>query len=500
MKPASTQPCPEWQAPSPADAGDPGCSPASLAAIDASCRKPILLLFGAGVVWLMIGTVLALLASWKLHEPALLTDHAWLTFGRIRPAHTHAVVYGFAFQAAMGVALWLVSRLGRTPLWHPGIATCGALFWNLGMAVGTAALLGGESTGIEWLEFPRYVSPILFASYALMGIAGMPALGSRPQRRWFVSQWYLLAAVFWFPWLYSTANILLLFEPVRGAAQATVNWWYGSNLLALWFTPVGLGALYYFVPKRIGQPVHSHALAVIGFGSLALWGGWGGMQHLVGGPIPAWLVTVSIAAGLMLMTSVAANAVNLHQTMAGHFHRLRQDLALRFMVFGGMSFALAGLCGMLMALRSISEITHFTHLTIAHAHHGLYAFFSMVMFGSIYSIAPRLTGCPWPSPRLISLHFWTAAVGLLLYLGVLIPGGIAQGLAMNSPDIPFLEVVRGTIPYLRLRTAAGFVLAASHTVFLVHLAWMTARRVRDRDRPLPDAAAHAIPISGGSAP
>ena len=161
---------------SPADAGDPGCSPASLAAIDASCRKPILLLFGAGVVWLMIGTVLALLASWKLHEPALLTDHAWLTFGRIRPAHTHAVVYGFAFQAAMGVTLWLVSRLGRTPLWHPGIATCGALFWNLGMVI--AQQPTGGSTGIEWLEFPR-LSPILFASYARWDC--QRALGSAPE-------------------------------------------------------------------------------------------------------------------------------------------------------------------------------------------------------------------------------------------------------------------------------------------------------------------------------
>ena len=463
------------QALSPSDQPfDPGRR-ALLAEVDASCRLPVLFFFASALVWLIIGTVLALMASFKLNAPEFLTQSAWLTFGRVRPAHMNAVIYGFASQSAIGVTLWLMARLCRVPLFHQGTILAAGIFWNIGVTIGILGILAGDSTGIEWLEMPGYASPIIFVAYALIGIWGVITFRFRRERQLYVSQWYLLAALLWFPWIYSTANIMLVAEPVRGTVQAAVNWWYAHNILGLWFTPVGLAAIYYFIPKVIGRPIHSYYLSILGFWSLALFYNWNGMHHLVGGPLPAWLISVSIVASVMMLIPVTVVGINHHFTMRGHFHKLKYSPTLRFIVFAGMSYTLASLQGVLSALRSVSEITHFTHHTIAHSHLGMYAFFAMSMFGSIYYIAPRLTRREWPSARLISLHFWGSALGVLLYVGPLSLGGFLQGLAMNNPEIPFIQTVLLTKKYLLFRSAAGSLMAIAHLAFFVNFCWLLAR-------------------------
>ena len=142
----------------------------------------------------------------------------------------------------------------------------------------------------------RYATPLLFVSFALLSIWGIVTFRFRREPHLYVSQWYLLAALFWFPWLYSAAQILLVLDPVRGTVQSAVNWWFAHNVLGLWITPIGLAAIYYFIPKVLGKPVYNYSLSVIGFWSLALFYNWNGMHHLVGGPMPAWLITVSIVA------------------------------------------------------------------------------------------------------------------------------------------------------------------------------------------------------------
>src|SRR5262249_5230185 len=197
---------------------------------------------------------------------------------------------------------------------------------------------------------------------------------------------YLFGAVFWFPWLYTVANLLLLYEPVRGVVQASVNWWYGHNVLGLWFTPIGLAAAYYLIPKVIGRPIYSYYLSIIGFWALALFYSWAGAHHLIGGPLPAWLITVSVVGSVMMFIPVGVVALNHHMTMVGHFDALRYSPTLRFVVLGAMSYTAVSVQGSFEALRTMNEVVHFTHYTIAHAHLGLYAFFTMIMFGSMYYI------------------------------------------------------------------------------------------------------------------
>jgi cytochrome c oxidase cbb3-type subunit 1 len=180
--------------------------------------------------------------------------------------------------------------------------------------------------------------------------------------------------------------------------------------------------------------------------------------------------------------------------MWGNFHRLKDSPVLRFMVFGGMSYTFTSLHGILLALRSVSEVTHFTHSTIAHAHQGMYAFFAMVLFGSIYYIVPRLLQVEWPSARLIRLHFWACAIGILIYVVVLGFGGVLQGLAMNNPDVPFLDpakhsVVTGTLPYLKIRSHSGILITLGHLAFAVSFVWILIRWRKAVRQPQTAAAA-----------
>jgi cytochrome c oxidase cbb3-type subunit 1 len=382
------------------------------------------------------------------------------------------MVYGWLSAAAVPVALWILARLCKTPLRNAWSLHVAAALWNIGNWVGTIGILAGFSTSLEWLEYPAFAGPWLLMSFVIILWHGVDLLKRREPGHIYVSQWYLFAALVWFPLLYITAQVLLLWRPVSAIAQGPINWWFAHNVLGLWFTPIGLASAYYLIPKVIGRPIHSYYLSAIGFWSLAFFYAWNGMHHLIGGPYPAWLISTSIVASIMMLVPVITVAVNHHVTMAGHFDALRWSPTLRFVVFGAMSYTLVSLQGSLTAVREVNKVVHFTHYTVAHAHIGMYAFATMVMFGSIYYMVPRVFKREWPSAFLIRLHFWGVALGIILYVLALTVGGIQQGFNLLNPDVPFLEVVRQTIPYLHLRTIAGIMMAAGHVAFSISLIWV----------------------------
>jgi len=442
------------------------------ARIDASARKPVLFFFGTALLWLLFGTVLALAASFKLHTPGFLAGHDWLTFGRVRPAHVNVVVYGWSSLCGFSVIVWLMARLAWAEVRYPSLLLAGGVLWNLGVAIGTVAILAGQGTSVEYLEFPIYVPPILVAGYALISIWSIVIFRDRREKEVYVSQWYILGALFWLPWLYITANMLLFWFPVGGVVQASVLWWFGHAVMGLWFSPLGLATAYYLIPKVIGRPIYSYYLGIIGFWSLALFYVWLGAHHLVGGPFPAWLITAGIVGSLMMFIPVGATAINHHMTMIGHFSKLKYSPTLRFVVFGAMCYTAVSVQGSFEALRDVNLVTKFTHYTIGHSHLGLYAFFSMVMFGAMYYIVPRLTGWEWASPRLIRIHFWCAAIGVTTYVVLFTWGGWYQGVQLSQPDsqgkaVPFMEVVRYTVPYLIGRSVAGGLIAVGHIAFAI---------------------------------
>jgi len=448
--------------------------PAAASAVDASTRWPVLLFLLSSLGWLLVATVLALITSLKAHTPEFLAGAAWLTYGRVSAASLNALVYGWSTNAGLAVAFWLMARLSRAPLRFGGVLVIAGGFWNLGLTLGLIGILAGDSTAAPWLEMPAYATPLLFVAYAMVGVWAVVTFRYRRLAQVYVSQWYLLAALFCFPWIYSIAQVMVVFDPARGTVQSLVNWWYVNNLVTLWFMPLGLAAAYYFIPKVLGKPIHSYYLSALGFWSLLIFGSWTGPNHLIGGPVPAWVISAGVAASMMMLIPVVVTAVNLHLTMVGSFHALRLSPTLRFVVFGGVNFTLVCLVGTAMSMRSVSEITHFTHFTEAHALQGMYGFFAMVMFGAFYYLLPRLLLKEWPSAVLIRVHFWAAALGSTLYWVALSIGGWIQGQEMNVATVPFLEVVQHTMPWLFAGSVAWIILAIGHLAFVINVLWMLA--------------------------
>ena len=389
------------------------------ALIDQSAQAPLLFLYSSAILWLLAATALGALASLKLKSPDFLGlgGISFLSYGKVWPAFVNAFAYGWASQVGMGTAIWLFARLTHVAMRRPTLLIFGTVFWNIGVTIGVLSILAGNGQGVEWLEFPPFVQAILFVGFTL--IAGWVAVMMRLRRpgHAYISLWYLAGAFFWFAWLYSAANLMINVMQVRGVVQAAVGAWYGAGFINLWLTSVGLGAVYYFIPKVSGRPVHSYHLASVGFWSFALLAGWTGMTRLIGGPLPAWMITVSIVATILMLIPVLTVTVNFVLTLRGNYGLVYLSPTIRFVFFGAIIYAIASAISVIGALRSVAGITQFTNFSAANSQLMIYGFFSMVMFGSIYYVVPRLVGCEWLSSRMISIHFLGAAYGIGILVG-----------------------------------------------------------------------------------
>lgn len=464
-------------------------SPPPAAETDVSCSLPLLFLFLAAAVWLMMGSAFGLVASIKFHSPTFLANAAWLTYGRVHPACVNSMLYGFCLPAGLGVGLWLLASLGRAALAQPWLVVTGAAFWNLGLFIGILGILAGDSTAFENLELPRYSARILLLSFLMIGLWGVLTFHRRRERSLFVSQWFVLAALFWFPWIYSTAQLLLVAFPVRGVAQAVIAWWYSANLQTIWLGLVGLGTLFYFVPKLADRQLNSHYLALFAFWGLILCGGWTGIPNTA--PVPAWMPTLSTIATVLMIVPVIAFALNAYQTPAsGHpcpqqqQEQVHSSLPCRysfsFIRFGVAAFVAAGFLKTLFVSPGLSQVLSLTWAEPALTHLHNYGFFLMAMFGAIYYIVPLITGLEFPSLKLVRLHFWLAAFGTLLIVIPLAIGGVLEGLRLQNPNVAFVDIAKGTLPFLRASTTGDLLIAFGHIAFLFNLAALVARLCRLR--------------------
>ncbi|SDD97935.1 cytochrome c oxidase cbb3-type subunit 1 [Cupriavidus sp. YR651] len=439
---------------------------------DRSSALPVFLFIAFACVWLLVGSLAGLISSIKLHAPDWLTQQAWLTFGRLRTVHLNAVIYGWSTNAALGVVLWVLPRLLRVRLYGAVWAMLGGTFLNAGVAAGVGAIALGWSDGMEFLEIPWQIDIFIFAGLALVILAALFTLVNRRVEHLYVSTWYMVAALLWIAVLFGVANLPGVHT---GVQQATTNWWYGHNALGLWFTPVSVGAIYYFLPKIIGRPVVSYNLSLLGFWTLAFFYGQVGGHHLIGGPIPGWLTTLSIVQSIMMIIPVIAFAINMKRTLKGKMHLAIYSPTLRFMMFGGLMYLASSLEGSFEALRGVNAVTHFTHFTVAHAHLGMYAFVSMVMFGAIYFMMPRVLEWEWPYPWLIQAHFWLVGLGILIYVVGLSIGGWLQGMAMLDAARNFDDSIVVTIPWLKSRSVGGTLITLGHLIFVGHFFAMALR-------------------------
>jgi len=463
---------------SPTPGGPGAAAGAAPAEIDASCRLPLLVLFASAAAWLLIASAFGLISSLKFHAPNFLADCAWFTYGRVHTAWLDAMLYGFCIQAGLGAGFWLFARLGRAPLALGWLAAIGAVVWNLGVTVGVLGILAGDSTGFETLEMPGYAAAIVFLGYVLIGAAGLLAFHQRRERALFPSQWFIFTALFWFPWIYSSANLLLLKFPVRGVTQAVVAWWYANNLLNVWLSLVGLGVVFYFVPKITRRELHSHYLALFTFWMLLLAGSWCGIPNTA--PVPAWMPTASMVATALMVLPLLTIGLSVYRTLDGKCSQLLAHPSLQFIGIGVAAFVIAGLMNVLGVFIDFGHQLHFTWFEPARLQLHLYGFFAMTMFGAIYYIVPQIIGLAFPWAGLIRAHFWLAIAGLVFQILPLTLGGIVEALNLENPNVAFITVVKETLPFLRVSTLGDLSIALGNLFLLVNLIGVMNRFFRLR--------------------
>ncbi len=417
--------------------------------IDASCRLPLLALLVGASVWLVVGTVLALIASIKFHAPEFLAACPLLTYGRVVAAANDALVYGFCLPASLAVIIWVFARLSQTVYTLPLVPVVAAHIWHLGVFIGLLSILLGHSTGFTWLEFPRGGSILLFVAFVLIAIPTAASFGFRLEKDLYPSHWFLLAALLWFPWSYASANIFLVAMPVRGVAQGVVNLWFANNLLYVWFSLVGLGIGFYFLPKLTGRPLQTYYYALYVFWTLALFGTWCGLPQ--GSPFPAWITTLSSVAAVLLIVPLIGVTVVFGRSLGGPGSDGPMGGPLSFVKFGLVSFLLSTLMYIALACPQISRLLEFTWFGVAQSQLQILGFLAMVLFGAIYYILPRALGFDFIAPQFIRAHCFLAGLGVVFWVAPLALAGYAQGANAYSLD--------ASLNWLRISTLGlGFIL------------------------------------------
>ncbi|MEM6910997.1 MAG: cbb3-type cytochrome c oxidase subunit I [Verrucomicrobiota bacterium] len=437
------------------------------AEVDASARWPVLFFLTSGMLWLVVAILLGAWASVKLVFPGFLDVTSLLNYGRLQPMHLAAFIYGWGFNVAFGVIFWMTARLSKVAIRNPISLLVAAGVWNMTVSFGLLGILFGYGSGMELMEFPIGIWPVLIVTQVYLGGQLVAIFRSRRDEKPFVSMWYILGSVFWFPWIAITALLLTEVFPSAAVMNSAVNAWYQSNLLLLWFGSIGLAVAYYLIPKITNKPIHSYSLSFIGFWGIAVLAGWSGMYALNGGPLPVWLPGVSAAAAFIMLIPISVIAVNHHMTAQGRMALVKYSPTLRFTVFGTISFTVLGGVAALMSLFTMSQYAQFTIAKIGYQFLVLYGFFTMVMFGAIYFIVPRLTGREWVSGKMIGFHFLFNAYGTVFMLIVTVIGGIQQG--SGAYDRPWKLSHDFVQSYLAMRCVLWLFLLSANAVYFYHL-------------------------------
>jgi cbb3-type cytochrome c oxidase subunit I len=435
----------------------------------------------SSVIWLALVVSLASLLATKFVWPDFLADIAWLSFGRLRPLHVNGALFGWLSMSSVGIMFYLLPRLTGVKLYSERLGNLTCLLWNLMMLGASISLPLGYTQGREYAEFVLPLDYLFMVILALLGYNVFKTVARRKEKAMYVSLWYFLGSLIWFPFTYMVGNNFLLDMtglggrgPVPGVNDAMLNWWYGHNVIGMWFSTLGLGIFYYFLPLLTQNPLYSHRLSLVGFWTLAFFYVWNGQHHLIYGPGPDWLENVAITFSVLMLLPVFAVVYNFFKTAQGRWHLLfdgsPEHLPLRFFMVGGLAYFLTCTQGPFQALKTINSYFHLSYWVVGHAHLAFLASFSFINMAAIYHVLPRLQNTS-VNTRLAQWHFWLLCLGLLIFLGTLHSAGLVQGTlwlakleeydfisgsALFKPAVEFVDIVRLLHPfYFTLWIGAG---------------------------------------------
>ena len=430
-------------------------------------------LISAGV-WLIVASFVGLLEALRLVQPDLLADHAWLTFGRLRPVHTMTMLFGWASLALVGLSLYVVCKSAWLPMhrpltdWELRGSNLALWLWNAAILGGIVAMCAGQvNSGREYRGYPTYIMAPIAVAVIITGVVVYRVIVRRAVDGIYISCWFVLSACFWIG-----VVVVMGYLPIwrTGIADRVMDGYYIHNAVGMWFTPLAVGLTYYALPKLLNKPIYSYALGVLGFFTHIVFYTVIGTHHYIYTPIPGWLQATSVIFSVAMIVPVWASTGNFLMTMKGERLAISHSYSLPFIVVGVISYGLASLQGSAESLPWVQETLHFTHYTVGHAHFAMYGFVTFLIWGVAYGLVPRVTGRE-PPVLLVGVHFWLALGGMVIYVISLCWGGHIQGGSWTGGEA-FMESVRSVMPFMVWRTVGGLLMTLSHVIFFVALVKM----------------------------
>lgn len=448
---------------------------------------PVKMMLYPAIVFMVLGMFFGVFISFNTFLFPDYFSGEYVHFGRVRPVHVGHVTLLWLLSANIGLFYYFVPRLCGTPLWSVKLAYVSIALWWSGLIIGIYSYPTGTNFGWEYAELPNYVSfiptKLMFTTAWVLVVVNMfMTIANRKYEKMYVSLWYVMGTLIWttFTWLAGTYGIYWV---PGGISRVNVSFFYVHNLVGLIFTPMGLAAAYYFLPKLANTPIYSHRLSMIGFWTLAFVYAWVGAHHIIHGPVSQWLQTTSIIFSIWLFIPVWTVVANLFATLQHSWAAYNQSAPLRFLMMGNIFYLLTCVQGPLMALRNINEITSKTDWIIGHSHISLYATFTFFALAGIYHAVPVITGKPLWSKSLADWHFNLNLIGSVPFIASLMIGGFWQGMAWstwadgstyaefhnNLTVLPFLQTIADMYWWWAARSIGGTIVLFANLLFVINM-------------------------------
>ena len=424
----------------------------------------------SALVWLVVAITLGLVQALEFIAPDIFRGVPWLVFPRIRQVHVNGLAFGWLSMAMVAGWYYIVPRLTKSPIHSERLGNIVMLLWNLALAVGLVGILLGYTQAREYAELAWPIDIAVMVVLILTAYNLLRTIAARTAEHLYVSLWYIMGSLIWFPIVYAIGNVI--WAPPTGSLMglndAIWAWFYGHNILGLWFTTGTVALTYYIVPKEIKRPLYSYTLALIAFWFLAFFYTAVGAHHILQSPIPEWLKTVAVITSMGMLIPVFAFSINIFMTMRGSWRDLHYSIPLRFAVTGAGFYLLTSIQGSTQALRGFNVFIHFTNYSVAHAHLALLGFVAFTLFGTVYYIFPRISENELYSERLAWIHWWLTFGGFLAFFLVLTAAGLVQA-GNFSQGIPTIAVLPAVRNLWIGRATAGTVIIVAQYIFAYNM-------------------------------
>jgi cbb3-type cytochrome c oxidase subunit I len=421
--------------------------------------------------WILLGVLMGLTLALEFVFPDMFRGVPWLVFSRLRQAHTNTVMFAFLSGGMMGLWLYIVPQLTGRRLWSEVLGNICVLLWNIFLVIGIVGLLNAQSQSREYAEMIWIVDIGVMVVLLLNLLNVYMTIGNRVEQKLYVSLWYISGSLIWMPMLYFIGNVM--WNPPTGALtgidDSIFNWFYGHNVLGLWFTTGLLPVIYYIVPKETRTPLYSHVLSLIAFWGIAFFYTGVGAHHLLWAPIPYWLKTIAVADSIGMILPVVAFMMNIFLTMRGNWNRFFSSISLRFVITGWVAYFLVSYQGSHQALRGINLLTHFTQYVPGHAHLSLLFFAASVVMGAMYYVIPKMYEIHIYSRRMANIQYSLYVIGFTFFFGGFLLTGLVQGTAWVHQGLPVWSVLPGLRPYMAMRAMGGVLLVISFILFTYNI-------------------------------